>query len=145
MVAVEDERFYQHNGVDLDRAVPRASWSNLTKGFGEEGASTITQQYIRNTILLDERTRSHSPAKVREAYLAMELEKRYDKQQILEMYLNTVYFGDGAYGAEAASRTYFGKKRRGAHLGGGRAARRPATAAEPARPLEQPRGRRSPA
>ncbi len=109
VVAVEDERYYRHNGVDVV-GLGRAVVVNLTKGFGEEGASTITQQYIRNTILLDERTDISLARKVREAYLAMELEKRYDKQQILEMYLNAVYFGDGAYGAQAASRTYFGKK-----------------------------------
>jgi len=108
VVAVEDERYYKHNGVDVV-GLGRAVVVNLTEGFGEEGASTITQQYIRNSILLDERTDISLARKVREAYLAMELEKRYDKQQILQMYLNAVYFGDGAYGAQAASRTYFGK------------------------------------
>lgn len=108
IVAVEDERFYKHNGVDYV-GLGRAVVVNLTKGFGEEGASTISQQYIRNTILLDERTEISLARKAREAYLAMELEKRYEKDEILEMYLNAVYFGDGAYGAQAASRTYFGK------------------------------------
>lgn len=108
VVAVEDERFYQHRGVDVV-GLGRAVVVNLTEGFGEEGASTITQQYIRNTILLDERTDISLARKAREAYLAMELEKRYGKQEILEMYLNAVYFGDGAYGAQAASRSYFGK------------------------------------
>jgi len=108
VVAVEDERYFQHNGVDVV-GLGRAVVVNVTEGFGEEGASTITQQYIRNTILLDERTDISIARKVREAYLAMELEKRYDKKTILEMYLNAVYFGDGAYGAQAASRTYFGK------------------------------------
>lgn len=108
IVAVEDERYYAHNGVD-SVGLARAVVVNLTEGFGEEGASTITQQYIRNTILLDERTQISLARKVREAYLAMELEKRYDKRQILQMYLNAIYFGEGAYGAQAASRAYFAK------------------------------------
>jgi penicillin-binding protein 1A len=107
-VAIEDERFYKHNGVDVI-GLARAVVANLQKGFGEEGASTITQQYVRNTILLDERTDISLARKVREAYLALELEKRYTKPQILEMYLNAIYYGEGAYGAEAASRTYFAK------------------------------------
>lgn len=108
IVAVEDERFYSHNGVD-PQGLARAVVMNLRDGFGSEGASTITQQYIRNTILLDEATEISLARKVREAYLAMELEKRYEKRDILEMYLNAIYFGSGAYGAQAASRTYFGK------------------------------------
>lgn len=108
IVAIEDERFYEHRGVDAI-GLARAVVVNLTSGFGEEGASTITQQYIRNTILLDERTDITLARKVREAYLAGELEKRYSKQDILEMYMNAIYFGAGAYGAEAASRTYFSK------------------------------------
>jgi len=108
VVAVEDERFYSHNGVDMV-GLGRAVVVNLTQGFGEEGASTITQQYVRNTVLLEERTDISIARKVREAYLAMQLEKLYNKQQILQMYLNAVYFGEGAYGAQAASRTYFAK------------------------------------
>ncbi|PKQ15326.1 MAG: penicillin-binding protein [Actinobacteria bacterium HGW-Actinobacteria-7] len=108
IVAVEDERFYKHHGVDTV-GLGRAVVVNLTQGFGTEGASTITQQYIRNTILLDERTQISLARKVREAYLAMQLEKHYDKRQILGMYLNAIYFGEGAYGAQAASRTYFAK------------------------------------
>lgn len=108
VVAVEDSRFYDHNGVDFI-GLGRAVVVNLTEGFGEEGASTITQQYVRNTILLDERTDISVARKVREAYLAIELEKRYTKEQILGMYLNAVYFGEGAYGAQAASRAYFAK------------------------------------
>jgi len=108
VVAIEDERFYQHNGVDAV-GLARAVVVNLQQGFGEEGASTITQQYIRNTILLDERTDISLARKVREAYLAMELEERYSKREILEMYLNAIYFGEGAYGAEAAARTLFSK------------------------------------
>ncbi len=106
VVAVEDERFYQHKGVDpvgLVRAVVQTASGN------RQGASTITQQYIRNTILLDERTTMTYARKVREAYLALELEKRHSKHDILEMYLNTVYLGEGAYGAQAASLEYFNR------------------------------------
>lgn len=108
VVSVEDERFYQHNGVD-PQGIMRAALTNLAAGSAEEGASTITQQYVRNTILLNERTNITPARKVREAYLAMELEKRFDKREILHMYLNTIYFGEGAYGAEAASQVYFAK------------------------------------
>lgn len=108
IVAVEDERFYQHRGVDL-AGILRAAVIDILAGSVEEGASTITQQYIRNTVLFDERTDITPARKVREMYLASELEKRKSKQEILELYLNTVYFGDGAYGAEAAARTYFSK------------------------------------
>jgi len=107
IVAVEDERFYKHNGVD-PYGICRAAVSNL-KGGGRKGASTITQQYIRQTILRDEAYDISYARKVREAYLAMEVEKRHTKREILEMYLNTIYLGEGTYGAEAASRTYFAR------------------------------------
>jgi len=107
IVAVEDERFYQHNGVD-PQGILRAAVIFVT-GQDQQGGSTITQQYIRNTILLDEKTQMTIERKVREAYLALQVEKLLTKQQILENYLNTVYFGEGAYGAEAAARTYFSK------------------------------------
>lgn len=107
VVAVEDERFYQHNGVDPQGIVRAAAF--YVTGKDQQGASTITQQYIRNTVLLDERTQMTLERKVREAYLALEVEKRLTKEQILENYLNTVYYGEGAYGAEAAARTYFSK------------------------------------
>ncbi|MDR1413021.1 MAG: PBP1A family penicillin-binding protein [Actinomycetes bacterium] len=106
IVAVEDERFYQHPGVDLMgilRSVVK------TAGGNRQGASTLTQQYIRQTILLDEATEISLKRKVREAWLALELEKRYSKEEILAMYLNTVYFGEGAYGIQIASQTYFAK------------------------------------
>ena len=106
IVAVEDERYYQHGGVD-PLGILRALLS--TAQGDRQGASTITQQYIRNTILLDERTQMTAARKVREAYLAQEVEKTLSKKQILENYLNTIYFGEGAYGAEAASRTFFSK------------------------------------
>lgn len=108
VVAVEDERYYHHNGVDF-YGIARAVVIDLMKGSAEEGASTITQQYIRNTVLLNERTDISLKRKVREAFLAMELEKRKSKQDILGLYLNAVYFGEGAYGAQAAAQTFFAK------------------------------------
>ena len=108
-VAVEDERYYKHKGVDW-QGIVRAVVTNIMSPSGRpEGASTITQQYIRNTILLKEKTSVTLARKVREAYLALELEKRASKKDILALYLNTVYFGEGAYGVESASRAFFAK------------------------------------
>ena len=107
VVAVEDERFYQHKGVDYVGLV-RAVVTNATTGR-REGASTLTQQFIRNTVLADERFDITLKRKVREAWLALELERQHSKEEILSMYLNTVYFGEGAYGAESAALTFFGK------------------------------------
>ena len=108
VVAVEDERFYTHDGVDI-QGIVRAAIKDIAAGSVEEGASTITQQYIRNTVLLDERTEISLARKVREAFLARELEKRKSKEEILELYLNAIYFGEGAYGAQAAAQTFFSK------------------------------------
>jgi penicillin-binding protein 1A len=108
IVAVEDERFYQHNGVDFV-GIARAIWIDLSTGTASQGASTITQEYIRNTILSKERYQITIARKIREAYLAWEFEKTHSKAEILGDYLNTVYFGDGAYGIEAASLAYFDK------------------------------------
>jgi penicillin-binding protein 2D len=108
VVAVEDERFYSHDGIDL-QGIARAAVKDIMAGSAEEGASTITQQYIRNTVLLDERTDISLARKFREAFLARELEKRKSKEEILELYLNAIYFGEGAYGAQAASQTFFSK------------------------------------
>jgi 1A family penicillin-binding protein len=108
VVAVEDERFYEHNGIDLV-GIARAVVIDITTMSAQEGASTITQQYVRNTILVSERYDITAARKIREMYLAYEFEKRHTKSQVLEAYLNTVYFGDGAYGAEAASLAYFAK------------------------------------
>ena len=105
-VDVEDERFYQHNGIDPSGIV-RAVFSQLAGR--NEGASTITQQLVRNTVLSDEQFEQSLKRKVREAYIAVEMEKMYSKDQILMMYLNTIYYGNGAYGIEAASITYFNK------------------------------------
>ncbi|MBN2847004.1 MAG: transglycosylase domain-containing protein, partial [Coriobacteriia bacterium] len=107
VVAVEDERFYQHNGVDFIGLV-RAVITNATTGR-REGASTLTQQFIRNTILAEERFEISLKRKAREAYLALELERQHSKDEILALYLNTVYYGEGAYGAEAAALTFFDK------------------------------------
>ncbi|MCX8007792.1 MAG: PBP1A family penicillin-binding protein [Coriobacteriia bacterium] len=108
IVAVEDERFWTHKGFDTIGIV-RAAITNLRAGGVQEGASTITQQIVRNTVLADERFDISLRRKAREAYLAYQLEKRMSKTDILGMYLNTVYFGEGAYGAESASLTFFGK------------------------------------
>jgi len=108
VVAVEDERFYEHAGVDTV-GIARALFIDITTGTTKEGASTITQQFIRNTILVDERYDITVTRKIREMYLAYQFEQRHTKDEVLSNYLNTVYFGDGAYGAEAAALTYFGK------------------------------------
>ncbi|HEX2239689.1 MAG TPA: transglycosylase domain-containing protein [Actinomycetota bacterium] len=106
VVAAEDRDFYEHNGVS-PRAIARAAWANLTGGRIEQGGSTITQQYVKNAVLEDpERTVTR---KIKEAILAIKLERRYAKDQILGFYLNTIYLGRGAYGVEAAARAYFDK------------------------------------
>jgi len=106
-VDTEDVRFYEHNGVD-PQGIGRALWVNL-RGGAMEGASTITQQFVRATLLSGEATEISVKRKVREAQLAVELEKIYSKEDILMMYLNTINYGDGAYGIEAAARNYFSK------------------------------------
>ena len=102
-VAIEDARFYRHRGVDLYR-IGGALLSNLKSGSAREGASTITQQLIKLTHLSSEKTIAR---KAQEAYLALKLERRLSKDEILRAYLNTVYFGAGAYGLEEAAQTYF--------------------------------------
>ena len=106
-VATEDERFYQHNGVDLP-GIARAVVNNFTGG-DLEGASTITQQLVRNTLLADEASDISLKRKVREADLALQMEKQYSKEEILMMYLNTINYGDGCYGIEAAAQHYYQK------------------------------------
>ncbi len=106
VIAIEDERFYQHGGVDWE-AIIRAFWTNVVQGRVVQGASTITQQYVKNTLTGKERTYWR---KVEEASLANQLERRYSKDKILEMYLNDVYFGQGCYGVKTASQTFFGKQ-----------------------------------
>ena len=104
VVAIEDRRFFTHGGVDLP-AIVRALAVNVESGEVEQGGSTITQQYVKNTITGDAVTLQR---KVEEAVLAWELEQQLGKQEILERYLNTVYFGAGAYGIAAAAETFFG-------------------------------------
>jgi len=106
VIAIEDERFYQHGGVDWE-AIVRAFWTNVVQGQVVQGASTITQQYVKNTLTGKERTYWR---KVEEASLANQLERRYSKDKILEMYLNDVYLGQGCYGVKTASQTFFGKQ-----------------------------------
>lgn len=108
LVSIEDERFYEHPGIDPE-GLARAALVDIMAGSAEEGASTITQQYVDNTLLRDERLDRTLRYKAREMYLAVQLEKQRTKSEILELYLNTVYFGEGAYGAEAAAKTYFAK------------------------------------
>ncbi len=104
LISTEDVRFYQHNGIDIKR-IFGAIVSDIASGSLKEGASTITQQLIKNSHLTNEKTFLR---KFNEALLALQLEKQYDKDQILEMYFNFVYFGRGAYGIQAASQAYFG-------------------------------------
>lgn len=104
-VDTEDVRFSEHNGVDLT-GIMRALINNLAGG-SLEGASTITQQLIRNTVLSQEATDISFERKIREAQLAIELEKKYSKDEILMLYLNTINYGNGCYGIEAAAQFYF--------------------------------------
>ena len=108
VVAVEDNKFYQHSGYDLFGIV-RAALKNVTAGHVRQGASTITQQLARNSFALKERTFRR---KLLEVFLARRIEQHFGKQKIMELYLNRIYFGGGLYGAEAASRGYFGKPAR---------------------------------
>ena len=105
MIAIEDARFYSHFGVDL-RGIGRAAYANFRHGRVVEGGSTITQQLAKVLFLTPDRRFSR---KVKEALLALELEKRYSKDRLLELYLNQIYLGHGTYGVEAAARLYFGK------------------------------------
>ena len=111
-VSIEDRRFYHHFGID-PLGIGRAVLHNVTGKGGAQGGSTLTQQLAKNLFLTQERTLSR---KVQEAILAVWLEHKYSKDQILELYLNRVYFGSGAYGVEAASRKYFGKSARSVSL-----------------------------
>ncbi|MGE5557886.1 MAG: transglycosylase domain-containing protein [Bacillota bacterium] len=105
VLAIEDSRFYQHGAFD-PRGILRAIKENIFRAGIEQGASTITQQLARNAFLSQERTWLR---KIREAFIAIRIEKKYAKDQIFESYLNCIYFGHGAYGVEAAAQTYFGK------------------------------------
>ncbi|THF49018.1 transglycosylase domain-containing protein [Allorhizobium terrae] len=113
IVAIEDKRFYSHFGVDFI-GIGRAFVTNILLGHRAQGASTITQQLARNLFLSPKKTFER---KVQEVLLSLWLEQKYTKDQILAMYLNRVYFGDNAYGVEAASRRYFNKSARDINLG----------------------------
>jgi penicillin-binding protein 1A len=103
-LAAEDIRFYEHSGVDF-RGIARAIYTKIA--YNEvQGASTITQQLAKNYFLTQERTMTR---KIHEAFIALQLEQKYSKQEIFEMYMNQIYFGQGAYGVETAANTYFGK------------------------------------
>lgn len=108
MVSIEDRRFYDHVGID-PKGIARAALRNLKAGANVQGGSTITQQVAKNLFLTSERSYAR---KGREVILALALESRFSKDQILELYLNRVYFGGGAYGVDAASRKFFGHSAR---------------------------------
>ena len=104
-IAIEDSRFYQHSGVDM-RGIARAVWQNLRGHRLRQGGSTITQQLARNVYLSQRKTVER---KAQEAVLAILMERNFTKDKILELYLNRVYYGSGAFGVQAASKVYFGK------------------------------------
>lgn len=109
VLSIEDADYFDHPGIDA-RAIARASVQGIRHGRIVSGASTITQQLARQVLMTpDERSQRTLPRKLREAVLALRIERRFDKATILELYLNEVYFGQLAYGIEAAARTYFGK------------------------------------
>lgn len=105
LIATEDRQFYEHSGVDL-KGILRAIIRDIIAGEFVEGASTLTQQLTKTLFLTPQKTLER---KLKEAFLALQLERRYTKDEILELYLNQVYFGSGAYGVEAAAQKFFGK------------------------------------
>ena len=145
IVAVEDRRFWEHQGVDI-QGMARAVWADLRSQDFVQGGSTITQQFIKNQYTQQERTVSR---KLKEAALAWQLEQRWSKDRILTAYLNTIYFGNGAYGIEMAARVYFDKHAKELTLPEARSspacrrARAPTTRREP-RGGQEPPDHRSP-
>src|SRR5438046_8546810 len=105
VLAREDARFYEHKGIDW-RGILRALVHDITSGSAKEGASSITQQLARNSLPLGGRTLSR---KILEAMVALRIERQFTKRQILELYINRIYFGTGCYGVETASQAYFSK------------------------------------
>ncbi len=105
VLAAEDRDYYEHNGID-PAGILRAAWTNLREQDVVQGGSSITQQYVKTAFLSDERTFER---KIREAVLAIKLERELSKQEILLRYLNTIYLGRGAYGVQAAARVWFGR------------------------------------
>lgn len=106
VVSVEDRRFYSHGTIDFI-ALARATFSNIKQKDFKEGGSTITQQTAKNLYLIEEKDVSNR--KVAESLIGRDLEKKYNKDEILELYVNTIYFGDGYYGIQEASKGYFNK------------------------------------
>jgi penicillin-binding protein 1A len=104
IVATEDKRFYEHRGIDI-RGMARALWADIRHKSAVQGGSTITQQFVKNQLTGSQRSITR---KLKEAALAWQLEQKWTKDKILTSYLNTIYFGNGAYGVERAARTYFG-------------------------------------
>ena len=109
VVAIEDRRYYEHWGVDFT-GISRAAWEDLRKLDISQGGSTLTEQLVKNLYIPEERRGQASPwRRFEQAALSFAYERRHTKEEVLTAYLNTVYFGDGAYGAEEAARRYFGK------------------------------------
>ena len=106
VIAVEDHRFYEHGGIDL-LAMGRALWNDLRTWSFAEGGSTITQQLAKNLCFSQEKSVVRKAAEV---FAAWDLERRYSKDEILELYVNSIYFGSGCYNVGSASETYFGKE-----------------------------------
>jgi membrane peptidoglycan carboxypeptidase len=104
-LAIEDDKFFDHPGIRLDSII-RALKNNITNKDSLQGGSTITQQLVKNTLLTSERTLSR---KIKEAVLALLVERTYSKEQILEMYLNNISYGGTSWGIQSASQKYFGK------------------------------------
>ena len=105
LIAIEDHKFYEHDGIS-PTSIFRAILANVSEGEVAQGGSTLTQQFVKNTFLTHEQTMER---KIEEAILSVVLEDKYSKDEILEMYLNTTYFGAGATGIHQASKAYFGK------------------------------------
>ena len=106
VIAVEDHRFYKHPGIDL-LAIGRAAWNDITSWSLKEGGSTITQQLAKNLYFTQEKTLLR---KIAEMFMAFKLESKYSKNEILEFYVNSIYFGDGYYCVRQASNGYFSKE-----------------------------------
>ncbi|MDP2710063.1 MAG: transglycosylase domain-containing protein [Solirubrobacteraceae bacterium] len=126
IISIEDERFYQNDGVDL-RGIGRALVQDILSGSAAQGGSTITQQFVKNAT--EAHNRRTLLEKIREAALAYHLTRQWSKQKILTEYLNSIYFGNGAYGIESAARTYFGNAPD--HIGCGKTERRCASELQP--------------
>ena len=129
IIAIEDRRFYTNEGYDL-RGIGRALWQDVVNQRVVQGGSTITQQFVKNALAAqNDRTLF---VKLREAALAYQLTRKWSKERILRNYLNTIYFGNGAYGIESAAQTYFGKRPPGLRAGQGSARAPPSSS--PTRP-----------